>query len=262
MRRIILIVISLLAFMLCFAKSNLDKLSDYVLTAHKYAKERNYEQALKYIDKALKIDPEYLPCYLARAHYYEDMDEYLNAYDEINNAIELREDIYLYFVRYRILLRLYDYENAKRDSLYITNFPKRTFKDYSSAASFNIYCGNYNKAIEYIEKGLDDNILIDHFLFLSSIANFYLCKYEESLFDIMGSYENLEKDNLLFPSERYLWMTIIYYENGKESEAIDSLRKSKYNANMLSEYSHILQERYFMNKANLDILTELYNNLN
>jgi len=57
-------------------------------------------------------------------------------------------------------------------------------------------------------------------------------------------------------------MSLIYYENRKESEAIDSLKKSKYNSQMLSEYSHVLQERYFIKKKHFDTLIELSNNMN
>jgi len=83
-----------------------------------YAKEKNYEKAIEFYNKALKIDPAKYSIYEYRAYAHEALEDYFAALLDMNEAIKHNPDYgLLYFKRGEYTLKMGDQDKACADWL-------------------------------------------------------------------------------------------------------------------------------------------------
>jgi tetratricopeptide (TPR) repeat protein len=65
-----------------------------------YVNVENYDEALKLIDKAIELNPEYAKAYNYRGNVYSDIKNYDKAFEDYDKAIELNPKVeYSYYNR-------------------------------------------------------------------------------------------------------------------------------------------------------------------
>ena len=136
---------------------------------------RNYEQAIEYFTKAIKIDPKYIDAYHWRGITYNDLKKYDEAINDFNNTIKLspehaeaykyKGDIYFDLEKYEEAIHNYDKAikiNPKKALWYIS---RGMAYQTQGMAEQNPFIDNskfnsqkkYNKAIENFTKALEIN---------------------------------------------------------------------------------------------------------
>lgn len=252
------LLISIILISCIIAKPKWKKVSDNVNKAYEYTRDRKYEKALKYLDKALEIDSEYYVAYYCQAMIYEELELYTEALSCVNKAIILHDDLSFYLFRYRIYNKLNLANEAKSDSSYITEYHIHSDIDISTISNFYCYNGQFGKALDYINKGSNKNPINNYFHFIRARANFYLEEYEKSYNDIEISIDPTQyhnPDNII--EERYLWFAIINQIYDGSYSSLEILQLIGYNKSLVQKRSHILKDRYFISEKYIKLLETL-----
>ena len=180
-----------------------------------YAKEKNYEKAIEFYNKALKLDPAKFSIYEYRAYAHEALEDYFSALLDMNEAIKHNPDYgHLYFKRGEYSLKMGDQEKAcagwllgnekgNTDSynklLETCGYSKEDFytaDDYYNDGRSEKEAGNFADAILLFNKAIE----------MGSSENIYgqlvLCYQGLGQFDI--SLEMLNKYNAEAENEKYV----------------------------------------------------------
>lgn len=110
----------------------------------------DYEQALKDMNEAIKLQPHYAGYFINRAFLRHRLDDYFGAMSDYDYAIELDPLNYMaYYNRALLRAEVHDYDKAVAD---LTQVLAMRPSDYRSL---------YNRAVIYNEKGAYDDALKD-----------------------------------------------------------------------------------------------------
>ena len=182
-----------------------------------HEQEGNLEQALFYIQKALKYSPDDAVLNIKLAGLYSAMGKYTDAVNAYNKAITLRpEDGFLYISLANLYMQAYDYKNAltfyeKAQAL----MPEYKY-NYINIANAKILLGDNNSAILSYEQFL--SVYPENLEAQVAIANIYL---EQSDYDkaiekfALALRNNPSLPSLFFPFVEGRWLNNL---NNKKHE--------------------------------------------
>jgi tetratricopeptide (TPR) repeat protein len=123
-----------------------------------------YDLAIKDLDDAIKLNPEY-DYYLLRGMVYQIMNQYVLSVTDLNYALSLdsTEDAFYYRAYSYVMLK--DYTKALSDFKSTIQFSPKNAEHYFNVAALLIANGGYRAAIEITDVGLayDKNNAIAYF---------------------------------------------------------------------------------------------------
>ena len=149
-------------------QNNLDKIRQLAIEADRYLEEQNYEEAIKYYDEIIRLDPENEAAYNNRGLAYTNLKNYAKAIIDLNKAIDLDPN-YKYAHNNRGFL----YNSLRRYDEAIIDLNKAIELDSDFKEAYN------NRGISYAQLGNFTEAIID------------LNKAIELDSDFKGAYKNL-----------------------------------------------------------------------
>ena len=138
-----------------------DPRENFKFAKFNYDKER-YEEALKFLDKALFTDDQYVNAYYLRAETYYELAQYYNAILDINKIFKIdnTENISTtdyYLTRGKSFLAIDDFSNANADLLKSIASSKTNADAYYYLAKLRYRTRNHSEALQE----LDTAIMLD-----------------------------------------------------------------------------------------------------
>jgi tetratricopeptide (TPR) repeat protein len=167
-----------------------------------YFFQKDYNKAVEYYTKAIKLEPDNAEYYFSRGVSYYELKKHEKAIDDYTKAIELELDNALYYNNRGVsYLELKQYEKAIEDiSKAIELDPNNAKYYYNRGESYN-WLNEYEKAIADNTKAIE--LEADNALYYNGRGASYnwLNEYEKALADHTKAIE-LAPKNALFYSER------------------------------------------------------------
>lgn len=134
------------------------------LQAYRYMYQRNYQQGIKLLTKAIARDPNFIAAYYARGKAWMSLGKYQNAYSDFKKALELNPGVNFLTVRIYYSLGLANYYQKLYPQA-VAHFkralaldPKDGFayfylaRVYRDTNKLGLAITNFNKAVHYLPK--------------------------------------------------------------------------------------------------------------
>jgi tetratricopeptide (TPR) repeat protein len=200
------------------------KLAEY------YMARRVYQLAEKNYEKVLELDPNDVDAMLALGQINIKLREFEKGLKFLNKAIKLKEDLAPAYKERAELYRLWgDYDQAKQKALYdqatkdmekyISLLPNDTRAQYRYA-QFLYLSGNYEKAIEELNKAQTDSYVKDRLLAYCLIG---IGKYDEGKAKFDEYWARVPEDKRV--KEDYEALGNYYMGKADYEKAIENFRK-------------------------------------
>ncbi|MBI2597373.1 tetratricopeptide repeat protein [Candidatus Daviesbacteria bacterium] len=200
--------------------NNLDT-SIRIAYAQYYLDQKKFDQALNYIQKALKKDDKFLPAYTTYGHYFIDQEKVDQAIEMYHKAAQINENIPV--IHASLCWGYYNKQDIEKAIGYCHKALKIDPKYglvYGYLVRLYTLNGDYQKAVESYQKAKRQDIDKSYVHYFAALAHKELNQLPEARTAIGKS---LDKDPKSM--DAYILSSEIRYLQGDEKEAIERLER-------------------------------------
>ncbi len=209
--------------------------------------EGKYYEAIDFLDKAIREDPDYENAIYLRGQSFLSLNQYKLAIDDFSRIIGKRNNYDMYTAEYFLkravaMMEIHEYESAEKDFKTAMKLRPNDSEIYSEFSRYKFLTfHDKNEAIREINKAIQlDPGIADYYIrraeYKIALAKFHPRSneiYESALSDASKAIE-MDPDNV----DYYMVRTIVNKERGEQMEAVsDYNRMIELNPNKIEAYT-------------------------
>lgn len=113
----------------------------------------NPDQAIEYLSKAIKIEPDYAEAYLRRGMAYSDIYQWENAFEDLTKSIRLNPVPMAYAYRGLVFMRMGNALGAQKDLTRSIEIDSKQHRAWNYRGAVKIMVHDYNGACKDFARG-------------------------------------------------------------------------------------------------------------